>query len=390
MGSTMLGDIYPSVDAIGGSPFLFGNWSRDMVEESRNFLFGRQKYRIGLFVPLSGSAGIWGPSSIASAEVAIAELNNTCGIRDLEVELVLVDAAFENNDELYFRTNELIETGQIQAIVGMHISAVRQKLVKVVAGRVPYVYTALYEGGETAPGVYTIGETPECQLGPAIQSLTERHRIHNWALIGNEYVWPRASHAYAKRYIKALGGNVTMESYLQIGKSVNYRLIEQLSQSNADGLLLSLVGQDAIDFNRAFGELGLDRKMVRLSCAIEENGLLAIGSDNLKRLYSSASYFSTLNTAANNSFKERYYNLHGMRAPMLNFIGQSLYEGVHFLSSLTENTPEEEDGLRLSPSIPLRYRSARNATYVNNRRNSLPIYLARADGYSFSLVDNLL
>jgi hypothetical protein len=40
---------------------------------------------------------------------------------------------------------------------------------------------------------------------------------------------------------------------------------------------MSLVGQDAVDFSRAFGESGLARQAIRLSCAIEENGLLAIG-----------------------------------------------------------------------------------------------------------------
>ena len=42
--------------------------------------------------------------------------------------------------------------------------------------------------------------------------------------------------------------------------------------------LLSLIGQDAVQFNRAFGRCGLSRDMFRLSCAIEENGLLAIGA----------------------------------------------------------------------------------------------------------------
>jgi len=358
-------------------------------QDMRDIIFPRQKFRIGLFVPMSGSAGIWGPSCIASAEVAVDELNKLSGIQNLEVELVLVDAAFENGDDLYYLANELIERNEIQAIVGMHISAVRQKLVKVVDGRIPYVYTALYEGGENAPGVYTIGETPDCQLGPALQSITNRHKIKNWGLIGNEYVWPRASHAYAKRYLKTLGNKVSYEKYLPIGRRVPDRLIEELSHSDVEAVLLSLVGQDAIDFNRAFGEAGLDKKIVRLSCAIEENGLLAIGAENLKRLYSSASYFATLNTPENNAFKERYYALHKMRAPMLNFMGQSLYEGVHFLASLTENTPEDMQGFRLSPSHPLAYRSARGGVYLNNRKKKLPVYLARADGYRFSVVDHL-
>ncbi|MBL4907459.1 MAG: ABC transporter substrate-binding protein [Sneathiella sp.] len=92
-------------------------------------------YRIGLFIPLSGAAGIWGSSCIASAQVAVAEINAFYGINDQEVELVLVDAAMENESEFYQIAHDQIERQEIHAIVGMHLSAVLQKLVKIVAGR---------------------------------------------------------------------------------------------------------------------------------------------------------------------------------------------------------------------------------------------------------------
>ena len=68
----------------------------------------------------------------------------------------------------------MLDEGEIDAIVGMHISSVRQNLLRRGAGRVPYVYTPLYEGGERTPGIYAIGETPQQQLRPAIHALTER------------------------------------------------------------------------------------------------------------------------------------------------------------------------------------------------------------------------
>lgn len=353
-------------------------------------LANREKtFRIGLFIPMCGAAGIWGPSCIASAQVAVSEINAQNGIGDKEVELVLVDAAMENENDFYQLAHDLIERREIHAIVGMHLSAVRQKLVKIVAGRIPYIYTPLYEGGEVSPGVFTIGETPEAQLGPAIYSISQRHKVKNWALIGNDYVWPRASHAYAKRCIKALGGSLTMERYLPFDAGAPYRLIEELSRSNTDALLVSLIGQDAVVFNRAFGNAGLDRKIIRLSCVIEENTLLAIGSKNLKRLYTSASYFSVLRTPQNNAFKEKYYGLHGISAPLLNSLGQSLYEGVHFLSSLMENASPELPDFRMAIPKPLNYRSARGATFLNNQDKKLPIYLARADGHAFSVVENI-
>lgn len=75
-------------------------------------------------------------------------------------------------------------------------------------------------------------------------------------------------------------------------------IIATIRESGAEAVLISLVGQDAVTFNRAFGHAGLHDGMVRLSCAIEENGLLACGANNLKRLFAVFSYFGTLSTPA--------------------------------------------------------------------------------------------
>ena len=69
-----------------------------------------------------------------------------------------------------------MRSGAIDAIVGMHTSQVRQRVLRDVARQIPYVYTPLYEGGERTPGVFAIGETPGQQLRPAIEYLLQRYR----------------------------------------------------------------------------------------------------------------------------------------------------------------------------------------------------------------------
>ena len=81
-------------------------------------------FRIGLLIPMCGSAGLWAPSCIASAQIAVAEVNNRGGILDRKVELIMIDAALEAATPVEEVINSLIEIGAIDAIVGMHISAV--------------------------------------------------------------------------------------------------------------------------------------------------------------------------------------------------------------------------------------------------------------------------
>ena len=350
---------------------------------------GAERYRVGLMVPMCGSAGIWGPSCIASAETATAELNAARGIVGRELELILIDSAVESSAGLPVRIHRMIEAGEIDAIVGMHISAVRQRLAGTVSGRIPYVYTPLYEGGETTPGVFAIGETPERQLLPAIRSVSRRDKARRWALIGNDYVWPKATSRYAHKCIRDLGGSVVLDRYLEFGSHCPEQVLEDLAACGAEGLILSLVGQDAVEFNRAFGSLDLDRRIVRLSCAIEENGLLAIGAANTKRLYASSSYFAVLESDANLRFKERYRKLHGMRAPTLNTIGQSLYEGLHFLAALAEQGGFASQPFGRRRDGGIRYRSARGSVYYDNLSRDQAMFLARADGLEFQVLEQL-
>ena len=348
-----------------------------------------EPYRVALLIPMCGAAGMWAPSCLASAQVALKELNDQHGIDGRPVEIIAIDSAIEANPSVETLINDLIETESVDAIVGMHISAVRQKITRIVRGRIPFVYTPLYEGGEASPGVFTIGDTPGRQLGPAIGYMSRRFRLKKWALIGNDYVWPHVSHAYAKAQIRNHQRELVYEEYLPFSSEKLAQAVETIGQSGADAVLVSLVGQDAVKFNRIFGAMNLHTRIFRLSCAMEENGLLASGEKNLDRLFSSASYFACLNTSENAEFREKYHSLHKERAPMLNSLGQSTYEGLHFLACLVGSPGPDWTRRRLGTSEPITYKSARRGSYVTNAKSGSPVYLARANGLVFDVVQKL-
>ncbi|HSB22828.1 MAG TPA: substrate-binding domain-containing protein [Burkholderiaceae bacterium] len=337
---------------------------------------------VGLLVPINGSAGIWGPSSIACAQLAQAEINDAGGLLDRRVRLQVIDSSDEALD-VGAITGQLMRRGAIDAIVGMHTSQVRQRVLRDVARQIPYVYTPLYEGGERTPGVFALGETPGQQLRPAIEHLIGRYRANRWMFIGNDYVWPRVSHGLAARYVVDRGGQVLADRYLPFGVEDHSELLDEIRRLRPNAILLSLVGQDAVQFNRAFGRCGLSRGIFRLSCAIEENGLLAIGADNTEGLFVSSGYFASLDTDANMAFKERYHNHFGQRAPTLNSLGQSTYEGMHFMAALAQRAADDEAPLIGPLATPLAFRSVRGTRYLGNDQCSQPTYLAQARGHLF-------
>ncbi len=369
-----------------------GTWAASRLAPSRSSrgrgsarcapLEGEERFVVGLLVPINGSAGIWGPSSIACAQLAQAEINAEGGLLEREVHLKIIDSSDEA-PEVGRVTQQLMQTGAIDAIVGMHTSQVRQRVLRHVARQIPYVYTPLYEGGERTPGVFALGETPGQQLRPAIEYLMERYRARRWMFIGNDYVWPRVSHRLAARYLGDRGGQLLADRYIPFGAEDYSALLDEVRRLRPQAILLSLVGQDAVQFNRAFGRCGMSRDTFRLSCAIEENGLLAIGADNTDGLFVSSGYFASLDNDANMTFKERYYSHFGQRAPTLNALGQSTYEGVHFMASLARRAADEEAQLLGQLASPLAFRSVRGTRYMGNDQCTQPAYLAEAGGHFF-------
>ncbi|RYY87540.1 MAG: nitrile hydratase [Comamonadaceae bacterium] len=263
-------------------------------------------YSVGLFVPTMGVAGIWGPSAIACATLAAEEVNRADRLQGRELTLRVFNASDECAD-MAALARSAVRDGGIDAIVGMHTSSVRRAIIEGNEGRVPFVYTALHEGRERSRGVFAIGETPDRQLRPAIEMFVRERQARRWMFIGNDYEWPRVSHDLARDYVTRAGGEVLEDRYVPFGAADLDVLLQAVQDTRPDALLLSLVGQDAVDFNRAFGASGLDQRMVRLSSAIEENMLLAIGAANTRGLYVTSGYFGGMRYEANLAFRKRWW-----------------------------------------------------------------------------------
>src|SRR4249920_3791572 len=107
----------------------------------------RDVLNMALVIPLQGPAGIYGPSCESCATLAMEEINDEGGVLGRELNLVPVDGGTPLAT-VATEVDALICAGAIEAVTGWHISAVREAIAPVIDGRVPYAYTALYEGGE--------------------------------------------------------------------------------------------------------------------------------------------------------------------------------------------------------------------------------------------------
>jgi len=351
-------------------------------------LSGLGPLHIGLLVPQSGPIGLFGPSSINCATMAAAEINDRGGILGQRVKLVIRDSG-GTASELVSETERMIAGERVQAVVGSHISTNRLALVDAIGGRIPYVYTTLYEGGQYSFGVFVCGETPEQQVRPLIHWLGRNKDVRRWYLIGNDYVFPRASIALAKRYIDEIQGSVVGEEYVPFFMEDFHANIDRIAASKADAILIYLIGEDSVAFNRQFASRGLDPTMLRAAPALCENTLLGIGAESTRNLYSATGFTDSMRTGNAGAFRDDYRRFFGQSAPIPNRFGVSCYEGLHLLAALAERAQSTNLFKLQAASDGTALRGPRGDCTMTSNHLSTPVHIAKAAGIDFCPVASI-
>lgn len=338
-----------------------------------------------LLVPLRGSAGMIGPSAELCAQLAVGEINDSGGILGREVRLHPIDASGPTAS-VAKRVASTVATGRVDAVVGWHLSSLRIALAPLIASRVPYVYTALYEGGERTPGVFLTGETAGRQLAPAIDWMRDQYGTSRWVIVGNDYVWPWKSAAQFRRYAESRGHLVVDEMYVPLGASDFSRPLRRIEEAAPDGVLILLVGQDAARFNRSFAASGLDEVAQRLSPIMDENMMLASGARNTNGVHTASGFFESLPTGASLEFSQKYSLRYGTEAPVLNSAGESCYEGIRLLEALAHAARSLDVADICATADGTSFYGARGELQLHDAHVDQPIYMAKADGLDFNVL----
>lgn len=348
----------------------------------------RETVNIALVVPLSGTAGMFGPSCEACADLALDDINAAGGILNRPVRLHPVDAG-SDLPTLTATIDRLIAKGAVDGVVGWHLSNARQAITPVTTGRVPYVFTTFYEGGENTDGVFMVGETPQQQLFPALKWLREVRGIQRWCVVGNDYIWPRMTAAAVREFLAGTDIAYLGETFLPLGGRDFGPVLQQIHRSPAQGVLVLMVGADAAAFNRAFAKAHLDASRLRLSMMIGEDVLFASGSDATQNLYTASGYFESVVSSPAMDFGAEYQRRFGAAAPALNNIGESCYEGLLLFAALAESARSLDVHAIQANADGVAYYGPRGEVHVEGVHTTQPVFLAETNALDFSVLTQL-
>jgi urea transport system substrate-binding protein len=344
------------------------------------------EFKIGLFIALSGPASLFGPTQRASAELAADEINKAGGIMGRQIKLIPTDAGGPPAETTKSAVRLMLEEN-VDVFVGSHDSATREALVGTIKGKVPYVYTPVYEGGECAFNTYVTADTPEQQIRPSLTWMMKDKGAKSIYMIGDDYVWPRKCNEQAKKYIAENGGKVTAEEYVPFGAPNKFEeVVTRIKSAKPDAVLITLVGADNVNFNRTFAGFGLDKDIARLSLLLEENTLHGIGADSSKNLYSCMSDYENAPSEAAKKFKAAYVAKFGDKAPQLGRIGADCYEGVYCAHALVTKAGGTDAKQCMAASEGITFPTASGDVTMHGRHVDKTMFLADCNGTEFNII----
>ena len=344
------------------------------------------EFKIGLFAALSGPASLFGPTQKACAELATEEINKAGGILGRQIKLIPTDAGGPPAESTKSAIRLMLEEN-VDMFVGSHDSATREALVATIKGKVPYIYTPIYEGGECAFNTYVIADTPEQQIRPSVAYMMKERGAKSVYLIGDDYVWPRKCNEHARKYIAENGGTVVAEEYVPFGAPNKFEeIVTRIKSAKPDMVLITLVGADNVNFNRTFAGFGLDKDIARLSLLLEENTLLGIGADSSSNLFSSLSYYANAPGEANKKFKAAYFAKFGDKAPQLGLIGADCYGGIYCAQALATKAGGTDAKKCMAASEGLTFPTAAGQVTMRGRHVDKTMFLATCKGTEFDII----
>ncbi|WP_236796050.1 substrate-binding protein [Amycolatopsis sp. GM8] len=354
----------------------------------RGFPAGRRESpnpRLGLLTSKSGPGNLFAAATDNLAALALEEVNAEGGIHGRPVELVVGDDATDPAVGVA-EARRLVRAGCRTLLVAT-TSATFVAVSRALTGTdVLVVQTLMNEGGESGRLRLQYGERPEDQLATAAARMMRAAGGRRWFLAGNDYCWPRSTHAAARQVLPRFGARLVGERFAALGTQDFSPVIEAILASGAEIVLSTFVGADAAEFQRQGHRAGLGKRCLTLAPAMDESTLQRVGPDAARGLYAVSGYFEQLPTAGNDALLTRYRSEFGRWAPPLSTLTESVFEAVHMWWSVARRVGAEEPKLIADEMRRGRFELPRGTVTLSGGDSAVqPLHLFEAKGTAFAL-----
>jgi urea transport system substrate-binding protein len=257
--------------------------------------------RVGVLADKTGVMAAHGQSIEMGVMVAQKVLNDRGGILGRHVEVVSLDT----------QSDPAVSVERVRELLQAVIPVVTQ-------ARIPFIYSMDGEcktcvashPDKVSDSVWGAGFTERMAVRPFMQYLVDhvlpKKSASSVFLLGGDYVYPRATNAYAKEVAQSLGLKIVGDEYVDLATKDYSTIIRRIEQSGADLLLVTHPGDAAVAFMRQAKQFELDKKVVISGFATFAQEAISSMGNAAEGVYYTNRYSDTLNNPENTLFLKEF------------------------------------------------------------------------------------
>ncbi len=287
--------------------------------------------RIGLMVPYTGIASIYGQSIANSSMIACQEINDAGGILGKELEVIILDDG-SMPDKAVKAANILIDEYQCQAIIGNLLSNSRIDVANKVAlpRKMIHLNFSFYEGSIFNNYFFNFSALPNQQLRDFIPFLVNQYG-DKFYFAGTNYEWPKGSIFAAKNHLTRFNSEIVGEDYFAFNAVEPEKVIANVKKSGANVFMPYFAGLDQIEIIKAFVDAGLRERVAVGMVHYDEAMMSKMPARYRYGFYGSNSYFMSVQTQENKNYLKLLAKCQGINGiwPKGNGILTNFGEGAY-------------------------------------------------------------
>jgi urea transport system substrate-binding protein len=331
--------------------------------------------KIGIPTGLSGANSVVAPSVVQSAELAVDEINAAGGILGKKVALEVADdgsgaaGAQKAADSLIFQK-------KVNVLISMQTSAARNGMLPVVTrGKVPYIYTSLYEGRSCNKYLYADGAVPEQMVGPIVDHFMS-DKAKTFFLVGSDYAFGRGMLAFTKSYIEKKGGKVVGDEYQPMDATDWTAIISKMRSANPDAVIFSTAGgAPNVTLQKQYKAAGMKAQVGNLS--VDEGTAKSMAAD-ADGVFISASFLTNIDTPANKKFMAAMKAKFGDKLLTPNDLSVPQYDAVYLYKAAVEKAKSTAADPVVEALATVQFDGPRGKVQMNAQRHApLTMYLGQ-------------
>jgi branched-chain amino acid transport system substrate-binding protein len=324
--------------------------------------------KIGVPTGLSGANSVVAPSVVQSSELAAEEINAAGGILGKTVEVVVADdgsgaaGAQKAFDFLIFQE-------EVDVLISMETSAARNGGLPIVSrGRVPYIYTSLYEGRSCNPYLYANGAVPEQMVAPIVDYFMNGSEAKTFFLVGSDYAFGRGMLEFTRDYIEGLGGEVVAEEYQPMDATDWTAIISKMRSTEPDAVIMSTAGgAPNVTLQKQFKAAGIDALVGNLS--VDEATAKSMGAD-AEGIHIAASYLTNIESEENKSFLAAMEAKFGDDLLTPNDLSVPQYDAIYIYKAAVEKAGTTDAEPVIEALAEVAFTGPRGTISINDQRHA--------------------